>query len=217
MASALDLQEQEQLDELKAFWAKWGNAITWAVTLVLLAFAAYNGWNWWQRDQGLKASAMADELERAATAGDAERAARVFGDLRERFPRTVYAQQGGLLLARVQYDKGQADAAKGSLAWVADAGGDEDLQAVARLRQAGLALDAKQYDEALKTLDAVKSPAFAALVDDRRGDVLLAQGKADAAKVAYQAAYKAMDERSDYRRLIEAKLIAQGAAPEATK
>lgn len=217
MASALDLQEQEQLDELKAFWAKWGNAITWAVTLVLLAFAAYNGWNWWQRDQGLKASAMADELERAATAGDAERAARVFGDLRERYPRTVYAQQGGLLLARVQYDKGQADAAKGSLAWVADAGGDEDLQAVARLRQAGLALDAKQYDEALKTLDAVKSPAFAALVDDRRGDVLLAQGKADAAKVAYQAAYKAMDERSDYRRLIEAKLIAQGAAPEATK
>lgn len=217
MASALDLQEQEQLDELKAFWAKWGNAITWAVTLVLLAFAAYNGWNWWQRDQGLKASAMADELERAATAGDAERAGRVFGDLRERYPRTVYAQQGGLLLARVQYDKGQADAAKASLAWVADAGADEDLQAVARLRLAGLALDAKQYDEALKTLDAVKSPAFAALVDDRRGDVLLAQGKADAAKAAYQAAYKAMDERSDYRRLIEAKLIAQGAAPEATK
>lgn len=217
MASALDLQEQEQLDELKAFWAKWGNAITWAVTLVLLVFAAYNGWNWWQRDQGLKASAMADELERAATAGDAERAGRVFGDLRERYPRTVYAQQGGLLLARVQYDKGQADAAKASLAWVADAGADEDLQAVARLRLAGLALDAKQYDEALKTLDAVKSPAFAALVDDRRGDVLLAQGKADAAKAAYQAAYKAMDERSDYRRLIEAKLIAQGAAPEATK
>jgi hypothetical protein len=33
--------------------------------------------------------------------------------------------------------------------------------------------------------------------------------------VAYQAAYKAMGEKIDYRRLIDAKLTALGAAPEA--
>jgi predicted negative regulator of RcsB-dependent stress response len=54
MASALDLQEQEQLDNLKAFWNQYGNLITWTLlTLALLAgFAGWNGWNWYQRDQG---------------------------------------------------------------------------------------------------------------------------------------------------------------------
>jgi predicted negative regulator of RcsB-dependent stress response len=217
MANALDLQEQEQLDELKAFWAKWGNLITWVATLVLLAFAGYNGWNWWQRDQGLKASAMADELDRAAAAGDVDRAARVFADLKERFAGTAYAQQGGLLAAKLQYDKGQLDAAKATLAWVAEHAADDDYRDIARLRLAGVLIDAKQYDEALKQIEAVKAPTFAALAADRRGDVLLAQGKPDAARDAYQAAYKAMDERLDYRRIVEAKLTALGAAPGAAK
>ena len=71
MANPLDLQEQEQLDALKAFWKTYGNLVTWLLILVLGAFAAWNGWNWWQRDQALKAGAMFDELERAAQAGDA--------------------------------------------------------------------------------------------------------------------------------------------------
>ncbi len=215
MANALDLQEQEQLDELKAFWGKWGNAITWVVTLALLAFAAYNGWNWYQRDQGLKASAMADELDKAAAGGDHERVGRIFADLKERYPRTAYAAQGGLAAARLQYSKGQTDAAKASLGWVAEQGAEVEVQTIARLRLAGVLLDAKQHDEALKQLDAAKAPTFAALVADRRGDVLLAQGKPDAAKAAYLAAYAAMDERIDYRRLLDAKLTAMGAAPPA--
>ena len=213
MANTLDLQEQEQLDELKAFWGKWGNAITWVVTLALLAFAGYNAWNWYQRDQGLKASAMADELDKAVAAGDAERVGRVFADLKERYPRTTYAAQGGLAAAKIQYDKGQADAAKASLAWVAEHANEVEYQTIARLRLAGVLLDAKQFDEALKQLDAAKAPTFVALVADRRGDVLLAQGKPDAAKAAYQAAYAAMDEKVDYRRLLDAKLTALGAAP----
>ena len=48
---AYDLQEQEQLDELKAWWKKYGNLILTVVTVVLLAFAAYNGWRWYQRSQ----------------------------------------------------------------------------------------------------------------------------------------------------------------------
>jgi predicted negative regulator of RcsB-dependent stress response len=78
-------------------------------------------------------------------------------------------------------------------------------------------LDQKKYDEALKRLDAVAlkdgAVEFGALVNDRRGDVLLAQGKADEAKAAYTKAWQAMDAKQDYRRLIEAKLTALGAAP----
>ena len=143
MATPLDLQEQEQIDQLKAFWNQYGNLITWTLTLALAGFAAWNGWNWWQREQSVKASALYDELDRVAQAGDAERVARAFGDLRQRFPRTLQAQQGALLAAKVQADKGQADAALATLAWVADNAGEEEYRIVARLRAAGLLMDKK--------------------------------------------------------------------------
>jgi len=216
MATQLDLQEQEQLDALKAFWSKQGNLITWALVLVLGAFAAWNGWQWYQRDQAVKAGAMFDELDRAARAGDADRAGLVFTDLKARYPGTAFAQQGGLLAARTQFDKGQADAAMASLSWVADNALEDEMRTVARLRLAALQSDAKQYDEALRTLTAATSPGFEGLVADRRGDILLAQGKTDEARGAYQSAYKAMGEGVDYRRLIEAKLTALGAAPGAS-
>jgi predicted negative regulator of RcsB-dependent stress response len=213
MATQLDLQEQEQLDALKAFWKAQGNLITWTLVVVLGAFAAWNGWQWWQRDQALKAGSMFDELERAALAGDADRAGRVFTDLKERFPRTAFAQQGGLLTAKAQFDRGQLDAARASLDWVAGNASEDEMRTVARLRLAAVQADAKQYDEALKTLDAAQAAGFEALVADRRGDVLLTQGKKEQARSAYQTAYKAMGERVEYRRLIDAKLTALGAAP----
>ena len=217
MATPLDLQEQEQLDDLKAFWKQYGNLITWTLTLALTGFAAWNGWNWWQREQAGKASAMFDELDRAAQAADVERSTRVFADLKERFPRTAYAQQGALLAAKVQADKGQADAALASLAWAADNASEDEYRVLARLRAAGLLLDKKQYDEALKQLDAVgQAKTFEALVADRRGDVLLAQGKKVEARAAYEAAYKAMDAKLEYRQLIDTKLTALGAAPAAS-
>ena len=220
MATPLDLQEQEQIDQIKAFWSQYGNLITWTLILALSGFAAWNGWNWWQRNQAAKASAMFDELDRAAQAADAERAARVFADLKERFPRTAYAQQGALLAAKVQADKGQTDAALASLAWAADNADEDEYRTLARLRAAGLMMDKKQFDQALAQLDAAaqgkSAKAFEALLADRRGDVLLAQGKKDEARKAYEAAYKAMDDKLEYRRLLDAKLTALGAAPAAS-
>jgi predicted negative regulator of RcsB-dependent stress response len=213
MATQLDLQEQEQLDALKAFWNKQGNLITWVLILVLGGFAAWNGWQYWQREQSQKAGSLFEELDRAAQAGDAEKVTRVFADLKERNPGTAYAEQGGLLAAKVQVAKGQLDAAKASLTWVADNAVEDEARQIARLRLAGVQIDAKQYAEALKTLDAVKGEGFEALAADRRGDVLMAQGKRAEALPAFQAAWKGLGEKVEYRRLIEAKLTALGAAP----
>lgn len=216
MATNLDLQEQEQIDAVKAFWGQYGNLITWTVTLVLVAFAGWNGWNWWQRDQAAKASVMFDEMDQAVQAADADKAGRVFKDLKDRFGRTVYAQQAGLLAAKVQTDKGQADAAIASLTWVADEASDEDYRSLAHLRLAGLLLDKQDYDGALKQLDAVKSSEFAGLADDRRGDVLAAQGKPAEAVAAWKKGWDALSDKLDYRRIVEAKLTAAGAQPAAS-
>lgn len=215
MATNLDLQEQEQLDALKAFWKQYGNLITWVLILALGSYAGWSGWNWYQRGQSTKAAAMFDELERAAQAGDAARVARVFDDLKQRYAGTAYAEKGGLLAARVQFDQQQADAGRASLQWVADNAAEDEYRAIARLRLAGVLLDDGKPDEALKLLDAVKDAAFAALVADRRGDALMALGRRDDAKVAYQAAWRAMDANVEYRQLVEAKLTALGAAPAA--
>ncbi|MEP7281349.1 MAG: tetratricopeptide repeat protein [Rubrivivax sp.] len=213
MATQLDLQEQEQLDALKAFWKQYGNLITTLLVLLLAVYAGFNGWKWYEREQGRKAGAMYDELDRSAQAGDAERSTRVFADLKDRFGGTTYAAQGGLLTARVQFDKGQTEAARGTLGWVAEHAGDEGLRNIARLRLAGLLLDADQADAALKQLDGTTGADFVGLVADRRGDVLAKQGKPAEARAAYEAAYKAFDTRVDYRRLVEAKLTALGAPP----
>lgn len=210
MASHLDLEEQEQLDQLKAFWKRWGNLITWLVTAALAAFAAWQGWNWYQRDQAAQASAMYDEFDRAVSAQDLDKATAAAGDLKARFASTGFAAQAGLQVARLQLDKGKADDAKQSLTWVAEQGSESAYRDLARLRLAGLQLDAKAYDDALKTLDAIKSTEFSALVADRRGDALLLQDKRDAAKAEYQKALAGLEKTQDYRRIIEAKLATLG-------
>ncbi len=213
MATQLNLEEQEQLDQVKHFWNKYGNLITWVAILGFGALAAWNGWQWWQRDQAIKASAMFNELDKAVRAGDADRSTRIFTDLKERYPRTVFAGQGGLLDAKLQADRGNADAAAAALEWVGANAQEDAYRSMARLRLAGVLLEQKKYDEALQQLDRADVPEFAALVADRRGDVLLAQGKKDDARAAYQKAWQAMAADVSYRRLIEAKLTALGAAP----
>ncbi|MFM7505996.1 MAG: YfgM family protein [Rubrivivax sp.] len=211
MATNLDLQEQEQLESLKAFWKSYGNLITW--TLVL-ALGAFGGWRWWenrQAQQGLEAGGMYEELDRAAAAADLDKTARVLADLQQRFPKTAFAAQGALLAAKLQAEKGRPDAAKASLGWVIASVDDPDFKTMARLRLAAVHAEAKAYDEALKLLAEPVPAPFEALRADRQGDVLALQGKPAEAVAAYQRAHAAMGDRVDYRRFVEAKLAALGA------
>jgi len=213
MASHLDLEEQEQLDQLKHFWNTYGNLISWLLIAVFGAIAAMNGWQYWQRTQAIKASALYEEVERAVQGGDLARAERAFQDAKDQYGRTTFAHQAGLLMAQVAADKGKPDAARAALAWVADKSSDEGLQAIARLRLVALLVEAKAYDEALKQLAEEFPDSFAPLVADRRGDVLQLQGKKAEAKAEYAKAYQGLDDRAEYRRLVEVKLTALGVDP----
>lgn len=213
MAAHLDLEEQEQLAEIKHFWAKYGNAITWVLIAVLGAYAAWNGWQYWQRKSALQAAALYDELDRAAQAKDLDKVRRVWADMQSSVARTSQAQQGGLLAAKVLGESGNAADARSALQFVVEKSSDEGLVSVARLRLAGLELDAKAYDAALKWLDAKWPADFEALAADRRGDALMAQGKADDARTAYSKAYASLPATQDYRRMVEAKLNALGVDP----
>lgn len=211
MANHLDLEEQEQLDQLKHFWKQYGNLITGLLILVLGAMAAWNGYQYWQQKQANQAAAMFDEIEKVVRSGDVIQAERAFDDMKQRFASAVYTPQAGLLVAKMAYLSSKPEVAQNVLGWVSENKADDGYAAVAKLRLAGLRLEAKAYDEALKLLDGNFSAEFAPLVADRRGDVLLAQGKNAEAVALYQKAYQGLDAQSEYRRMVLVKLNALGA------
>ncbi len=213
MANQLDLEEQEQLDQIKHFWKQYGNLITWALIVVMGAFAGWNAYQYWQRSQAAQAAAMYDEVERMTKLGDISKVERAFTDMKDKYAGTTYAQQSGLLVAKLYHEAGKADAAKATLSWVAEKSSDEGYQAIARLRLAGILAESKSYVEALAQLDGPFPAEFTALAADRKGDIFALQSKTSEAKAQYEKAYKALDERTEYRRLIEIKLNALGADP----
>lgn len=210
---ANNLDEQEQLDQFKYFWKQYGNIITWTLIAVLGAYAAWNGYQYWQRNQATQAAAMFDEVERSIASGDVAKVERALTDMNAKFGSSPYAQQAGLLAAKTFYEKGNLDASKKALATVAEKSSDVGYQAIAKLRFASAQIEGKNYDDALKQLTGTFPKDFEPLAADRRGDVLALQGKPAEAKAEYVKAYKGLEERSGYRRLVEVKLNALGGDP----
>ena len=214
MASQLDLEEQEQLDELKHFWKRWGDLIMWLLIAVLAGYAAWMTWQYWSNKQAVQSSAMYDTVERAAQAGDMAMLDRSVADIKDKFAATSYAQQAVLLAARVYQDKDRAADAKTQLSWVVDKASDPGYQALARLRLAALLIEEKAYDQARQQLSGKAPTSFEPLMADRLGDIDMLQGKSADAVKQYQKAWKGLEPSAEYRRLVAVKLAALGADPE---
>jgi predicted negative regulator of RcsB-dependent stress response len=213
MANHLDLEEQEQLDQLKNFWKQYGNLISWALISVMGAFASWNFFQYYQRSQATQAAAMFDEVERVIKSADAAKIDRVFVDMKDRFASTTFAQQTGLLVAKHYYSVGNVDATVAALSWVSEKSTDPGYQAIAKLRLAGVMIESKSFDKALKLLNSSFPVSFEALVADRKGDIFLLQGNKNEAISEYQKTFSNLDKPTEYRRLVEFKLSSLGAAP----
>ena len=214
MASHLDLEEQEQLDELKHFWKRWGDLITWLMIVVLGGYAAWMAWQSYSTKQAAQAAALYDTVERSAIGGDIALLDRSVTDIKDKFASTTYAQQAALLAARVYNDKDRKADAKAQLTWVVDKASDEGYQALARLRLASLLIEDKAYDDARKQLTAKTPEAFAPLMADRLGDLAMLQSQSAEAVQHYKNAWKGFEPNAEYRRLVAVKLAALGADPE---
>jgi predicted negative regulator of RcsB-dependent stress response len=212
---AYDPEEQEQLDTLKAWWAKYGNLLTWALIAVLAAYAGWSGWNYYQRGQSLQASQLYEELQKAVTAKDHARVMRVASDMEDKFARTPYAQMTALVAAKSAFVANDTAAARSQLQWVIEHYRDNEYKAIAAIRLAGVELDAKQYDAALKALSGDFPVQFEGAIADRRGDVLFAQNKVSEAREAYRQALEKTEQKDPGRQLIQLKLDAMGDAAKA--
>jgi len=186
--AAYDLEEQEQLAELKAWWKQYANLVLGTVVAVLLAFAAWNGWRWYQRTQALEAAALYGNLQAAARMSDGKAVRDAAGSILEKYAGTAYASLAALVSAKANYQAGDLKTARAQLQWAVDNARQEEMRAIARLRLATVLMDDNAYDEALKMVEAKPAEGFDALFFSMQGDILSAQKKRAEARTAYKAA-----------------------------
>lgn len=205
-----DLEEQEQIENLKAWWKQWGNYVIYGVSAVLIAVAGYQ---YWQHNMAAKTVEAADKFEvmQQALQTNNQKAAREAGSaLIDQYGSTPYAARAAMQLARINVENKDAKSAKAQLEWIIANTKEAAYKDVARLNLAGLLLDEKQYAAALTQLNAAHTDAFAPRFDDLKGDVYLTQGKTAEARAAYSAAYAKLKETSPLRGVVELKLDSLG-------
>ena len=211
---AYDLEEQEQLDTLKAWWKQYGNLVTWLLIVVLSSYAAWTGWRNYQVGQSTQASQLYEELQKAILVKDNAKVQRATTDLIEKFSRTSYPAMAALAAAKSAFDLNDIKTAKLQLHWVIDHSRVDEYKALARIRLAGIALDEKNYDEGLTLLAGDFPAELAGSVFDRKGDIYIAQNKVSEARSAYQSALEKIKDKNPGRKLVQIKLDAIGGVGE---
>ena len=213
----LDLEEQEQLDQFKAFWQKYRNLITGLVTVALFAYAAYSGYQWWRNSQATAASQLYETMLGAISKGDKDQTLLAADDLQNQFSRTPYAAMSSLVAAKIASDAGDASKAMGYVRWAAKNASNDGYLALAKLRLVSQLIEQgeeKDFAEADNILKEKPVSGFEALWLERRGDWYLAQKKTSEARTSYEAAWKQLNQTKELpeeaRRLLKVKLDAVG-------
>jgi predicted negative regulator of RcsB-dependent stress response len=208
--AAYDLEEQEKIDDLKAWWQQYGNTIAVGVVLACIVIGGVQGWRWWAGKRSAEASVLYQAVSEGVRKSDPAKVKDAMSQLGDKFAGTAYAPRAALLYAKLLFDSGDKAGAKTQLSWVVEHADEDELKAIARYRLAEILLDDKQYDEALRTLDAKRPASFNGLYADLRGDALAAAGRSADARVAYEEALAALDPKSTYRAYVQVKLDAAG-------
>ncbi len=207
---ALDLEEQEQLDEAKVWWKQHGNKVIWGVTLFLLAVAGWRAWETWTRNQSAEASMLFDQAVQAAGLNDLKTSKDAAGRIMEYHSRSAYATPAAWLAGHINYETGDAKSARAQYEYALEHARDDGVRQMARLRLATLLFDAKDLPGALKLLEESFDPAFQGLAGQLKGDVLAAQGKNSEAREAYQLALEKLGDKSSLKPLVEIRLDGLG-------
>lgn len=206
---AYDLEEQEQLDEFKAWWKKNGNMATNIVLAGLIAYAAWQGYQYYQSKQAVEASALFQELsvtDIAKTADIKTKSAKLMED----FSGTPYAGRAAVFAAKANFAANDSKSAKSQLEWAIGNAKESAVKAVAGLQLAQILYEEKSYDEALKVLTAISDKGYEGLKSNLQGDVLMAQGKNAEAKKAFENALNNLDEKGRLHQFTQQKLESLG-------
>ena len=199
------LSEKEQIELIRQWWRENGWYLVGGIGLGVLGLLGWNRYNSYVDVRAEEAAAIYVELRQAVGDDDAGSARNLLNALREDFSGSPYADHGGLLVALMRLDNGQVDGAIEDLRYVMGNTGDPDLSLVARLRLARVLAEDESYTEALAALDLAPG-SFAARYEEVRGDIHVALGNIESARVAYSAALNDLETGLVNRDLVQMKL-----------
>jgi predicted negative regulator of RcsB-dependent stress response len=206
--AAYDHQEQERLEEIKAWWQEWGGYVTALALVAVLVLAGFQGWRWWKANQAEGASTLYFAVSDAVEAKNLTHAKEAMAKLATGFRSTGYAPRAALLTAKSLWDADDKAGAQAQLQWVIDNASESDLKDIARYRLAETLVEEEKFDDAILMLSAKHSPVFEGLYADIRGDALYGAGRHDEARAAYQAALLKVE--GAYRTFVQLKLDGLG-------
>lgn len=207
---AYDLEEQEQLDEFKAWWKKNGKMVTNLALAALVAFASWQAYGYLQNKKAVEAS----ELYQALLVTDLTKTAEIKAQsakLMDSFSGTPYAGRAAVFAAKANFAANDDKSAKSQLEWAIKNAQEGAIKAVAGLQLANILFEQKDYDGAQKVLAAITDKGYEGLKASLQGDVYLAQGKQAEAKKAFQTALEHLDAQGKLHQYTQQKLESLGA------
>jgi len=207
---ALDLEEQEQVDELKAWWTQHSSKVMILITVFALSVAGWGVWKNHQAKQTSEAVVLFEVLRKELPTNNVKRIREVAGQIIEKYPRTPYAADAAMFMAKANFENGDAKSAKTQYQWVIDHAKQTQSKDLAQMRLAIVLLDEKDFTGAIKLLEAKHDSAFDPLYNDLKGDVYALQGLSKEARVAYQAAIATLEKDAPFKNYIQIKLDALG-------
>lgn len=206
---ALDLEEQEQIDEIKAWWDKNGKSLTSLIIAILVTFSAWQAYQYWNNKKATEASDLFQTLMTTELSKTAEIKSQT-EKLIAQYNGTPYAGRAALLDAKAHYQAQDIDYASNQLKWAIANAKESSIQAMASIELAGILLEKKDYDGAKATLNAIKDKGFSGLKDNLLGDIALSQGDTATAKASFKAALEMLDKNGRFYQLTKQKLDSLG-------
>lgn len=188
-----DLEEQEQISQLKAWWERYGTMLTTVAVVFAVSMVGWRVYEWYRLDQSTRAATQYLQIEAQLADGELQALPDNVMALIEAYPATYYAQAATLLAARALLDAGKGAQAQPTLEWLVANGGEPVLRDLGRLRLALVLAAGGDTEAALQQLQAAPvsahlKPRFA----DVEGDILAARGKLADARSAWQGALDAL-------------------------
>ena len=193
----LDLEEQEQVANLKAFWQDYGRWIFIGIVIAIIGFGFYWTYGWYQSNQSLKAELVYEQLIEDLQKNNLPEVLSKSKNIQDQYPKTAYAAMAGLMASNLAYTVADKDNAIQQLEWVVAHAKSDSFQAIAKMRFVTILMDQKT-PESLAKADRLLSESiavgFVALQMERRGDWYWAQDKTDEAKKSYLQAWNTLSE-----------------------
>lgn len=212
-----DLEEQEKVDALKAWWKENKYFVMGFVLVAAVAYGAVTGWKTWRKYQAEQAAEAFTQFQKEAAKADPAQVLAAALRIEQSSSGSPFSARAALICAQLLLKSGKTADAQNQFEWVVNHSDEAVLQSLAHIRLAGLLADSKKYTEALAELTKNSDPAFAGMAADLRGDILLAQGKTIEAREAYRSALAAFEGNHPLRQVVQLKADALGAGHEPTQ